>query len=192
MTIKPPKPRITAAQFLNLADTRGYELVDGRPKEKSVGAEATWVQTRLAVKVSVFAEPGRLGEVFGTDCMYQCFPHKPDQVRKPDFSFLLAGRLPGGAIPKGPLTVRPDWVAEVTSPKERVRELTARIEDFLAAGVPLIWVVNPDHRIVTAHTGRVATTFTAADALTGEPVLPGFRLPVADLFPPAPTPEATR
>lgn len=186
MTAKAPRPPITAAQFLNMSGTEGFELVDGRLKEKAMGAEATWIQGDLLGRVRDFIRPTRLGLVFGADCMYQCFPHKPEQVRKPDFSFLRSGRLPGDLIPKGPLLVPPDWVAEVVSPKERVNELNAKVEDFLAAGVPLIWVVYPESRTVTVHTGRRLSSHTADDELSTDPVLPGFRVKVADLFPPAP------
>jgi Uma2 family endonuclease len=186
MTARAARPPLTAAQFLNLADTRGYELVDGRLKEKAMGMEATWIQGELLARVREVVRPARLGFVFGADCMYQCFPHKPEQVRKPDFSFVRAGRLPGDVLPKGPCPVPPDLIAEVISPKERVYDIQDKLDDFARAGVPLMWVVIPRGRRVQVYRdGRLTADLTAADELTGEPVLPGFRVPVADLFPPA-------
>jgi Uma2 family endonuclease len=178
---------MTADRFLR-RDMRGYEFVDGRVQETGMGAEASWIQARLQRRVGGFVEAGGLGEPFEAEVMFQCFPHKPQQIRKPDVSFVRTGRLPGGAIPKGAISVAPDLVAEVVSPNERADDLAGKVDDFVRAGVPLIWVIYPDSRTVTVHTGRTATTLTDADDLTGDPVLPGFRLAVADLFPPAPTP----
>jgi Uma2 family endonuclease len=190
MTAKAKRPPITAAKFLSMSGTEGYELVDGRLKEKAMGVESSWIQTRLANRVGNYVEADQLGQVFGGDCMYRCFAHKPEQVRKPDFSFAASDKFPGGVIPVGPLELSPDWIAEVVSPKERVNELNDKVEDFLAAGVPLIWVIYPRSRTVTVHTGRRSTTLTAADEITAAPVLPGFRVRVGDLFPPAPPPAS--
>ena len=77
-------------------------------------------------------------------------------------------------------------MAEVVAPGERVYYLNRKVCDFARAGVPLIWVVHPDIRVVDVYAaGRWAYRLTDTDTLTGDPVLPGFRVPVADLFPPA-------
>ena len=187
MTTKAPRPLITAARFLSMSGTEGYELVDGRLKEKAMGMEATWVQTRLARLVGNVVEPAGLGYVVGADCMYQCFPHKPDQVRKPDMSFVRTGRFPGEVLPTGPCPLPPDLLAEVVSPKERSDDLEDKLDDFRQAGVPLMWVIHPRKRSVKVYRdGKLATELTADDELTGDPVLPGFRVKVSDLFPPPP------
>ena len=55
--------------------------------------------------------------------------------------------------------------------------------DYLAAGCTLVWVVDPHRRCVTVHEAGVSpTTLHALDALDGGRILPGFRLPVAELF----------
>ena len=190
MTTKALRPPMTAAKFLNMSGTEGYELVDGRIKEKAMGYEASAIGNNLSARLTVWAEYGRLGTVAGSEAIFQCFPHKPDQVRKPDVSFIRRDRLPASPLPKGACLIPPDLAAEVMSPKERAYDLSAKVDDFIRAGVPLIWVVNPDARTVTVHTGRQSITLTDADELTGDPVLPGFRVKVADLFPPAPPPAS--
>ena len=186
MTTKVAKRPMTAERFLRRGYTQGFEFVNGGMREKTMGFESSWIQARLQRRLGNHADAGGLGEVLESEAMYQCFPHKPEQVRKPDASFIRVGRLPGGIIPKTACPVAPDLVVEVVSPNEKVVELNGKVEDFIRAGVPLIWVVNPDSRTVTVHTGRQSNTLTEADELTGDPVLPGFRVKVADLFPPAP------
>ena len=58
-----------------------------------------------------------------------------------------------------------------------------KIQDWLNAGTRLVWEVNPRRRTVTVYTGeRQSTRLTAADALDGGDVLPGFSCRVADVF----------
>ena len=66
----------------------------------------------------------------------------------------------------------------------------AKVEEYLAAGVQLVWVVYPQSRTVTAYRPDRTVVFRTDDTITAEPVLPDFSRPVADLFPvpsPAPT-----
>ena len=189
MTAKAPRPPITAAKFLSMSGTEGYELVDGLVREKAMGALSSWIQAGIQRRLSDVVGPAGLGFVFESECMYQCFPHKPEQVRKPDASFVRRGRLPGDVIPEGILTITPDFVAEVVSPKEKAYDLEAKVQDFLTAGVPLLWVVWPKTRRVAVYVNGVAAGEHREDhELTGDPVVPGFRVKVADLFPPAPPP----
>ena len=187
MTTKVQRPPMTAAQFLSRSGTDGYELVDGRPRGKAMGYEASVVQSNLSARLSIWCEFGRLGTVAGSEGTFQCFPHKPNQVRKPDVSFIRRDRLAVSAPPKGACQLAPDFVAEVISPKERIYDLEDKLDDFRQAGVPLMWVVNPQKRRVQVYRdGRLVGDLTADEELTGDPVLPGFRVRVSDLFPPPP------
>lgn len=62
--------------------------------------------------------------------------------------------------------------------------LNERIDAYLAAGVPLVWVLDPHRRTVTAYRpgGADPELFGTGRELTADPVLPGFRVPVAALF----------
>jgi Uma2 family endonuclease len=54
---------------------------------------------------------------------------------------------------------------------------------YMAAGVPLLWYIDPRRQTVTEYCpGREPTTLGIGDTLDGEDVLPGFWLPVADVF----------
>ena len=77
----------------------------------------------------------------------------------------------------------PDLVVEVLSPSDTPAEVEEKVRIYLAVGVPLVLLVDPRRRTVRVRkpdgTDRL---LTEADELTGEEVLPDFRLPVARLF----------
>lgn len=112
----------------------------------------------------------------------------------PDVAFTRWDRLPGGLIPPEPI---PDFAAdlavEVLSKSNTPAEIDRKMEEYIACGAKLVWVIDPD-----AHTAKVhpspadPTELTAADALDGGEVLPGFRLPLADLFAKLPPPEKSK
>jgi Uma2 family endonuclease len=182
-----PRPPIPAERFLRSSRTEGYELIDGRPLRKVGGAESSWIQTGIQGRLGEFVVAARLGFVLGSGCPYRCFPDRPDHILKPDVSFVRSGRFPGDAPPRGAAEIAPDFVAEVVSPWDRAERLADKIADFESVGVPLIWVVYPNRRLVQVRQqGSVIRELTLADVLTGDPVLPGFRVRVADLFPQPP------
>jgi Uma2 family endonuclease len=77
----------------------------------------------------------------------------------------------------------PDLVVEVVSPSDRMTDVQAKVDDYLRAGVRLVWVVEPRARTVTAYVpGRPPRVYGEADDLDGGDVLPEFRLPVAEIF----------
>ncbi|MGL6096174.1 MAG: Uma2 family endonuclease [Fimbriiglobus sp.] len=185
MIVKRPRRTYTVAEFDRSAAGEGCELIDGYLEAKEMGAEASWIQARLQRRLGDWAEVGRHGWVFESECSYACFPKTPARVRKPDVSFVRYGRLENERIPEGSITIPPDLVVEVVSPQEKAHKLAGKIADFEAVGVPLIWVVYPNRRMIQVRTGGTIRELTAAHDLTGDPVLPGFRVKIADLFPPA-------
>jgi Uma2 family endonuclease len=77
----------------------------------------------------------------------------------------------------------PDLAVEVLSPDEGPTAVQDKVAEYLAAGVPLVWVCDPAREAVTVHQpGQPPRVLGAADVLTGEDVLPGFRLPLAELW----------
>jgi len=130
-----------------------------------------------------------LGTVWPADNGFQCFADAPDKVRKPDVSFIRRERLDPNAVPEGFITIVPDLVVEVLSPNDRAVPVARKVDEYLRAGVPLVWVVNEDLRQVWVHRAdRTVTVLSDGDELTADGVLPGFRCPVADFFPPAAPP----
>ena len=110
----------------------------------------------------------------------------PRLVRIPDVSFYSWAKFPGKHYPSKPIPdLAPDLAVEVVSPGDQVEELDTRLDEFFRAGVRVVWVVHCHLRHI--HIFESLTSIrvvTAADELDGGNVLPGFRVPIANLFPP--------
>ena len=160
---------------------RHYELVRGTLVEKQMSTRANWIASQVSYLLkSVY--PTSRAYVFVEQPTY-CFGN-PDQMRKPDVALVWAERLASG-LGDDELEIAPDLVVEVVSPTNTVTSQFERVSEYLAAGVPVVWVVDPPRRwvIVFRRDGSIAWR-RAEDALKDDPFLPGLNLKVADIFPP--------
>jgi Uma2 family endonuclease len=179
------KTRYTPEDLLAMPDGENYELVDGQLVERNMGAESSWIGGRLHSRLDLFCEEHGLGWVWPADNGYQCFPHALSLVRRPDVSFIRAGRLSGGQLPKGHVRIPPDLAVEVVSPNDLAYEIEEKLEDYQKAAVRLVWVIHPESRTVSVYrSDGSASRLHEDDELTGEDVIPGFRCQVGSLFPP--------
>ena len=72
---------------------------------------------------------------------------------------------------------------EILSPSDTMEETAEKVREYLDAGVLLVWEVNPIYEGVTVHRPGVPyESFNVTQELTAEPHLPGFRVPVAEIF----------
>ena len=177
------KPQYTAEDLLTMPDGDNYELVDGKLVERKTGWYSSWVGGRLYLFLSTFCDANRLGLVAPADASYQCFPDSPNKVRKPDVAFIQTKRLPAPIDSEGHCPVAPDLAVEVISPNDGYSEIERKVAEYLAAGVQLIWVIDPPTKTVRIQRpdGSISH-LDETDILDGEHVVPGFRCPVADLF----------
>ncbi|MCC6804941.1 MAG: Uma2 family endonuclease, partial [Anaerolineae bacterium] len=76
----------------------------------------------------------------------------------------------------------PDLAVEVVSPNDRAAEIHAKVNKYLHYGTRMVCVVYPATRTVVVHTASGAQTLAEADTFDGGDVLPGFLLPLRDLF----------
>jgi|SRR5579875_3049758 len=128
----------TPEDLLTMPDGKSYELVDGQLVERKMGIKSSWVGGRLYSRLDQFCDGRRVGWAFTSEAGYQCFPHDPGRVRKPDVSFVRYGRLPGGELPDGWARIPPDLAVEVVSPNDLIGELDEKLADYEKVGIPLI------------------------------------------------------
>ena len=177
-----PQP-ITPDDLLAMPNEGDYELANGELVERHMGAESSWIAGNLFGLITLFYQGRVPGYLFISDCGYQCYADDRSKVRKPDLSFVKKGRFPKGGIPQGYIRIPPDLVVEVLSPNDLADDAEAKVEEYLDAGVQLVWVISPKAETVTVYRAdRSAVKLHDADELTGENVLPGFRCKVSDLF----------
>lgn len=108
----------------------------------------------------------------------------PDSVRGPDVALFTYQRLPKGARPTGYPDQSPELVFEVLSPTDRLKDVLAKVDEYLAAGVEFVVVVDPDRETVVVHRAdRSQSLLLKGQSLTLPELLPGFELPLDRLFP---------
>jgi len=160
---------------------RPPELIDGVLVEKTVGYLESLLAMALGAYLREFVRPNKLGIVLGEAGTLRLLP---GQVRIPDVCFISRDRFPSGQLPDAPIpNLAPDLAVEILSAGNTPGEMARKLRDYFAAGVRLVWYIDPR--------SRTAMVYSAADegqaiAETGEldggAVLPGFRLPLANLF----------
>lgn len=180
-----PTRKFTPDDLLRLPDGgKGFELVDGELKERNESYLSSFTAGRAFNRLSNFVEVNNLGWVSPEGTSYRCFPDDPDKVRRADVSFhALARFTPQQAATEGFCTVVTDLVVEVISPNDLAYDVNEKRIEWLAAGAQLVWIIDPVQQTIHAYRADgTVSLFNRTDTLTAEPVLPEFRLPVADLF----------
>jgi Uma2 family endonuclease len=157
------------------------ELVDGVLVEKTVGYYESLVAATLIHLLREFVERHDLGIVLGPDGTLKILP---SQVRIPDVCVILWERFPGRQLPSEPIPeVAPDLAIEILSEANTPGEMDRKKRDYFRAGVRLVWYVDAKAKNVQVYSGPDQGAVVAlAGALEGGDVLPGFRLPLAELF----------
>ncbi len=183
MSIVQTKP-ITPAELLAMPDSNNLELVGGELVEKPVSVLSALVESKMHVRLGGFCDAHKTGVVLSSTNGIQCFPDEPNKVRKPDISFVKRERFSLEHLREGFLSIAPDLAVEVISSHDEFAEITEKVEEYLAAGVALVWVIDPENRLVYIHRrdGSV-TKLRESDELSGENVIPGFACKVAELLP---------
>ena len=186
----------TVGEFHALPEemTDGCELVDGRLVKKQYYRETANGMTPggLAHALTIAHSIRILGKFcddrkLGVTLIRPAFlvGVNRSQIRKPDVAF-IAGPLPTDA--ESILALVPALAVEIISPGDTAADLLDKVEEYLAAGVPLVWQMFPTQRIIAVTGPDHTAVFRPGDTITAEPALPGFACPVTDLFPPPANP----
>jgi len=172
-------------------DSWQYEIVEGRlVRMPGSGIKASWIATNLIIVLGAFVKAHNLGIVTGADGTYNLTRagDATETVLVPDAAFVRAGRLPAMTTLAANkyANLAPDLVAEVASPSQFHPEMDAKAQLYLERGVRLVWVIWPSAQSVDlwrpSATATPLATLGVTDALDGLDVVPGFSMPVADLF----------
>jgi Uma2 family endonuclease len=187
----------TANDLLDPQITRGkgVELVDGILVRKPMGFREDYIAILLIRALGRHLDVHNLGALCGSQGLIRFMPNL---VRLPDVTFTRWDSADDPADIEDPdtafLDVTPDLVVEVLSESNTRREMQIKLGEYATAGVKLVWYVDPDAKTVTVYPKgreRGKKVLGTGDTLDGGKVLPGFALPVADLFAPR-APKATK
>lgn len=162
-------------------EKRLCELIDGVLVEKAVGAYESLLAVRIAALLQSFVDRHDLGVVLGEAGMLKL---APGLVRIPDVCFIAWGQLPGKVFPRQAIpTLHPDLAVEVLSEGNTRAEMHRKLHDYFKAGAQLVWYLDPQRREMAVYTGPTELrVVTESGVLDGGALLPGFQLPLAEVF----------
>jgi len=157
------------------------ELIDGILVEKDVSYRASRIAIELASLILQFVKARNLGLVTGEQGFLRL---TTGRVRGPDIAFVAWNRLPEGREPEEPIPdLVPTLAVEVLSPGNTKKEMEDKLQDYFRSGVELVWYVYPDRQLIQVFTGVDSVTLLdKTGTLDGGPILPGFAVPISDLF----------
>ena len=140
------------------------------------------IEVNVAAALRHFVRTQNLGVVMAGE-VGVFTTRNPDTVRAPDVLFLSHERDKRRERRQGFLDVAPELAVEILSPTDRPDQVRRKVGEYLAAGVLQVWVVDPASRTVQVYRDRgERLTLAPGAVLTGGDVLPGFELPVDDIF----------
>ncbi len=159
-----------------------YELVRGKLREVPMaGWRHGWIEVNIILVLATDHVARSVGRTTGGDTAF-VLARDPDTVRIPDVAFVRHERLPPPLV-SGRAALPPDLAIEIRSPNDRPGELRRKLTDYFAAGVQLVWLVDPDEQTVEVWTpSGLDRRCTATETIDGGAVIPGFRCPIARFF----------
>lgn len=173
---------VGAEQFEQLAALpenahRRLELIGGEVVEVVSNTDASEIGALVLAAIALFLKTTKLGRLTGADGGYQV----SGEYYIPDVGFISKARQP-----ERPHTtwnpLAPDLAVEVVSPTDRRQDIADKVANYLLAGT-LVWYVYPEQREIRVYApGQPAKTLRIKDALDGGAVLPGFKLPLEQVF----------
>jgi Uma2 family endonuclease len=173
----------TAEELAAMPGDEPWELWYGElRKVPGAGTKASALAGWVGVRISNFSEPDDLGIVTFADGTFKLLSD-PDVVLVPDVAYIRWENVPNREPPDGFFPGRPDLAIEMKSPSDRRRDIDAKMQLYRDARVPLVWWMFPAERFVEVYrNGELVATLHDGDVLDGEDILPGFVLPVTDIF----------
>ncbi|MDX1967298.1 MAG: Uma2 family endonuclease [Planctomycetaceae bacterium] len=173
---------MTAREFAALDPRVASELIRGEVVEMPVPGVRHGVVTKNAVFLLEFWNRANQGRWLVGGEAGVITERDPDSVRGPDAFVISRQRVPGGLAVPGFLELPPEVCIEILSPNDVWKDVIAKVDEYLQAGVLEIWVIDPEERQIHVYQPAAAPrSLGKADELTSG-VLDGFRSPASAFF----------
>lgn len=181
------------SEFLEQSNEQPFELINGERivKMPNVAGHSEMIRA-LFLALYLFVKSKLLGEVYSETTFVLPDADESNWVsgsRIPDIMYYARNRISEYKASNPdwrgkPFAIVPDFVIEVVSPTDKFSDLDAKIDAYLADGVRLIWVIDPQRRKAFIHAPDMEQPrYLAGNAvLDGEDVIPGFQVELAKLF----------
>lgn len=174
---------MTIEEFAAISEPGRFDLIRGElvrmPPTGGIHGE---IATELTRHVANFVADHRLGKVYIDETGF-VLSVEPPIVLAPDLAFVRNDRLPPIEERQSFLRLAPDLAVEIVSPSDRMSQVRAKVDEYLNANVPLLWVIEPRHRRATVYQpDQTPIMLSEHDTFDGMNVLPGFQLRVGTIF----------
>jgi Uma2 family endonuclease len=159
-----------------------FELENGRFVLMSpTGRRHGSLQSRIARALIEQGEDPGHGEAYSETGII--LSRNPDSVAGPDAMFVTNRSMPIRESAEGYLETIPELVVEIRSKNDTHAYLNRKTAAYLRVGVQLVWIVDPDAMTVTEHRPQASEkALGKGDVLNCGDIIPGFRLPLSELF----------
>ena len=175
---------MTAEDLLRMPDDGFcYELVKGElRKMAAAGYQHGRISMNISTPLDQHVRAHDLGTVYAAETGFT-LASDPDTVRAPDVAFIRRERVAEVGDTGGYWPGAPDLAVEVISPGDTYTEVQEKILEWLDAGTRMVIAVNPRRRVVTVYRSLAdISILTENDTLDGGDVVPGWSMPVRDVF----------
>lgn len=180
-TIAPPEISVESGP-VEISDAPPYEIHHGREVEMPpMGTYPVVVASILLEHLGPFVRRAGLGQAV----VEALFRIDEETQYRPDVAFVSTQRWPKGrrAPRRQPWEVVPDLAIEVISPSDPAEDVLRKARHYFRAGVRAVWLIYPDLEVIHVYDSfEQIQVLTRAGELEGGAIVPGFRLPLADLF----------
>jgi Uma2 family endonuclease len=180
---------MTAVEFLSLSEDEGVyrELIDGELREYPVNTRSplhSYVTSQVGffLKLWLRDQASLKGVVVAGDARCR-LTSNPETIVGIDVAVFLGDKV-NDILNRSVLFDKPPELAvEVLSPSDTHENMVEKIRKYRDAGVPQVWIVDPDLETVTVYRPDGSSVhFHRNQTLSGDPDLSGFEVRVSDIF----------
>lgn len=183
LNLEPLTQNLSREQFIRLCQSNPDLQLERSPQGEliimsAVGGESGNREASLITKVGIWNDRTQLGYVFSSSTIFS-LPHGGE--RSPDVAWVAKSRWEALSPEEreGFPPICPDFVIELRSRSDRLKPLQAKMQEYLASGLQLGWLINPQDRQVEIYRPNQTVEVLPLPAkLSGEDILPSFELPL--------------
>jgi Uma2 family endonuclease len=173
---------LTAEEFDNypFEEDKRYELDEGELIEMTRPAyKHNRVLKKLLIEIELYLRKNPIGEALISENLYAL---SASTRRAPDVAVILGNHREELETAKV-IHIVPDIAVEILSPSEAPRMIHRKLKQYFAAGVKEVWLIDPETRTAEIWTGpQLPEQELSGEATISSALLPGFDLPLAELF----------
>jgi Uma2 family endonuclease len=171
---------LTAEEYWETCDIENTELVDGKVVElMPPGFDHGEIAANIVTALNIFLRKNKLGRISVEGGF--TLRRRPDTVRGPDVSFISYEKL-GDQSTHAFIEGAPTLAVEVVSPSDLWSEVENKVQLYLETGTEVVWIIDPKTESVTVRTRGESRVYSKTETLLGEPILPGFKLQLKEIF----------